>query len=180
MGGPFIFILITGIVLFFPFFLETNIHYDLNRQKFGFEFLLFGVLKVFGGYIGTYKGGFALHVSPKKAVLLPYAQMDNERKRFSFMKTFRLISLRVTTETGAEYMLLISALQTILRTYLLANGRKHRNVENNFWLTDGDTLRVSAVSVLHFNIFMLLKVFLKYIRGKIEALWQKKTRKLTS
>lgn len=79
--------LLTAILLFFPIFLEVDIHYDMNRKKFGFALYAYKVLKLIGGYVTTYPGGIALHISPKKAILKPYSGMDSERKKFSFTRT---------------------------------------------------------------------------------------------
>ena len=104
MGRFFLFsavgLLVLAVLLFFPIFLEADIHYDMNRKKFGFALYAYKVLKLIGGYVTTYPGGIALHISPKKAILKPYSGMDSDRKRFSFTKAFRIVSLRLTTETS--------------------------------------------------------------------------------
>ena len=169
--------MITAFLLFFPIVVETDAHYDMNRKKFGFAIFLYGFLKILGGYAATYKGGIALHVSPKKAILIPYSEKDNERKKFSFVKTFRLISFILTTETGAEYLLPVSVAHTFLRAYFFILGGDKERIENNLWLTDGDVLRVSLNSVLYFNLFILIKNFLKFLKEKMQILWQKKTKK---
>ena len=161
--------LLTAILLFFPIFLEVDIHYDMNRKKFGFALYAYKVLKLIGGYVTTYPGGIALHISPKKAILKPYSGMDSERKKFSF-----------TTETGAEYLIPVSLAHTALRTVFFAAGGQRGKVENNLWLTDGDELRVSMNLVVFFNLFILLCALLKFLKEKIKSLWQRKTKKSTT
>ena len=165
------------LLLFFPIYIESDTHYDMNRRKFTFAVYLYGFLKLIGGYATTYQGGFALHVSKKKAILLPYAELNSERKRFSFVKTFRLVSLRLTTETGAEYLFPITLLQTLLRAYLFFKPEKRGKIENNVWLTDGDELRISFNSVIFFNLFIILINFLKFLKEKMKILWRRKTKK---
>lgn len=77
-----------AVLLFFPIFLEADVHYDMNRKKFGFALYAYKVIKLIGGYVTTYPGGIALHISPKKAILKPYSGMDSERKRFSLRRRF--------------------------------------------------------------------------------------------
>ena len=132
-----------------------------------------------GGYIATYDGGFALHISPKKAILVPYANLNSERKRFSFMKTFRLITLRLTAETGAEYLLPVAFANSVLRAQFLARGGDRDKIENNLWLTDGDVLRLSLHSVVFFNLYILLCNFLKFLKEKIKIVCQKKRKSTT-
>lgn len=173
-------VLITATALFFPIVVETDAHYDMNRKKFGFAVFLYKFIKVIGGYAATYEGGVALHVSPKKAVLIPYSKMNSERKRFSFVKTFRLIAFTLTTETGAEYLMPVWVAQTALRAYFFATGGEKENVENNLWLTDGDVLRISLNSVVYFNLFILLRSFIKFLKEKIKILCRKKIKKSTT
>ena len=159
--------------------IESDTHCDLNRKKFGFAVFLFKRIKIIGGYIATYNGGIALHVSEKKAILIPYSQMNSERKRFSFIKTFRLIAFNLTTETGAEYLLPVALAHTALRAYFFTIGGDKDKIENNLWLTDGDTLRVSLNFVIFFNLYILLKNFIKFLKEKIKILWRKRKKKST-
>ena len=181
MGRFFLFsavgLLVLAVLLFFPIFLEADIHYDMNRKKFGFALYAYKVLKLIGGYVTTYPGGIALHISPKKAILKPYSGMDSDRKRFSFTKAFRIVSLRLTTETGAEYLIPVSLAHTALRTFCLSIGGQSGKIENNLWLTDGDELRISLNLVTFFNLFILLGALANLLKEKIKSLWQKKTKK---
>ena len=162
------------ILLFFPIYLELDFHYDVNRRKLGFVVYLFKFFKLIGGYISTYVGGLAAHLTEEKAVIIPYAQLDGERKKFSFLKTFRLKTLNITMETGAEYLLPAATLHALLRGYFFAIGGKKEHIENNLWLTDGDLFRISSNCVLFFNGYILLKNFIKFLKEKMKILWRKK------
>ncbi len=178
--GRLLFVIIgVMILLFFPFYLESNVHYDVNRRKFAFSFELYKVIKIVGGYVATYPGGIAVHLSKKKAVLVPYADIQKEGKRFSFMRTFRLKSFNLTTETGVEYFLPIATAHAFLRTYFFIKGGKKEDIQNNLWLIDGDVLRISLHSILFFNIFILLCSLFKFLKEQIKIIWQKKIKKST-
>lgn len=168
------------LLLFLPIYIESDVHYDMNRKKFAFVVSLYGVIKLIGGYVTTYKGGLAIHRSKTKAKLLPYTQLDSERKRFSFIRTFRLRAFTLTTETGVEYLFPISFIHAVLRTYFFIIGGKKENIENNLWLTDGDVLRISLNSVLFFNIFILLCNLFKFLKEKLIILWRTKNKKSTT
>ncbi len=183
MGKLFLFSAIFFLLLsllFLPIVIEMDAHYDVNRKKFGFAVYLFKKIKIVGGYLGVYEGGIALHLSSKKAKLIPYAQLNSERKRFSFIRTFRLLSFVLTTETGAEYLLPVATAHTFLRAYFFSIGGDKDKIENNLWLTDGDTLRISLNSVIYFNLFILIKNFIVFIKEKMKILWQKKIKKSTT
>ena len=172
--------MIGAFLLFFPIVLQSDAHYDMNRRKFGFAIVLYKKIKLIGGYVATYQGGLALHISSKKAILIPYSEIDNERKRFSFIKSLRLIAFTLTTETGAEYLLPVSVAHMLLRTVFFLLGGEKDKIENNLWLTDGDVLRVSFHIVAYFNLFMLLYALCKFVKEKIKILWQKKMKKSTN
>ena len=170
MGRSFFWIALVAILLlvllFFPIVFHSSAHFDVNRKKFAFSVRLYGNIKLIGGYITTYKGGVALHISPKKAILIPYKEMENERKKFSFFKTLRLIAFTLTTETGAEYLFPVALAHIILRVYFFSVGGNKEKIENNLWLTDGDVLRISLNVLVYFNLFILLKSFIKFCKEK--------------
>ena len=184
MGRSFFWIALVAILLlvllFFPIVFHSSAHFDVNRKKFAFSVRLYGNIKLIGGYITTYKGGVALHISPKKAILIPYKEMENERKKFSFFKTLRLIAFTLTTETGAEYLFPVALAHIILRVYFFSVGGNKEKIENNLWLTDGDVLRVSSHGVFFFNLFILTVHFFKFLKEKIIILCRKKSKKSTT
>ena len=59
----------------------------------------------------------------KKVFLEEYSKIERERKRFSFMRSFKVIGLNLTTETGAEYLLPIGVIHSLLRIYFFYRGR---------------------------------------------------------
>ena len=178
MGRLFLIILIVGssvlVLLFFPIYLETSAYYDMNGRKLSFCVDAYKFIKLIGGYIATYQGGFALHVSHKKAILIPYSEMNKERKRFSAIRTLRIKSLSLTLETGAEYLIPAVLVEKIAQIYFLGKGGKKKNLESNLWLTDGDRLRISFAFILRFNLFILLR---NIIKEKIKVLCQTKIKK---
>lgn len=184
MGRLFFYsvIIVVGItlVLYFPFVFETDLHYDLNGKKLGFAVYFYGIIKLIGGYVTTYNGGFAFHLSEKKVFLEEYSKIERERKRFSFMRSFKVIGLNLTTETGAEYLLPIGVIHSLLRIYFFIVGGKKENIENNLWLTDGDVLRVSSKLTVYFNIRILLGELFKFIKERVNHIWKRKRKKSTA
>lgn len=167
------------ILLFIPIYLESNAHYDLSRRKFAFSVLLYKKIPLFGGYATSFPGGIALHLGKKKAYLIPYAKMNNERKRFSFFRTFHIVSCRITTETGAEYLGISALVHMILRVYFFMRGGKKENIENNTWLTDGNVMRISAGITVRFTLFLVLKNFIGFLKENYKNICRKKKEKST-
>lgn len=168
--------------LFFPIVQDLNIYGDLGEKKLSFSLYLFGFIRLVGGYVTSYQGGVALHVSEKKAILLPYTGMDEKRKKFSFVRSFRLLSLKCTTETGAQYFAGAACVSALLKTFL-AIKKQYKKSDVNLWLTDGDVLRTSVQIVTYFSLFILgvlsAKFAVKYIIGRIRK-WKEKEKSTVS
>ncbi len=182
MGKLFFFVLILLIVcaiLFFPIYAETNAHYDMNRRKLALGIYLYKFLRIFGGYLATYSGGMAFHVSKKKAIIIPYSQVNKERKRFSVFRTFHLKSVYLTIETGAEYLLAMATIQKVLETYFTIKNTRAGLYYGVLWLNHGDFLRISLQFTVYFNLFILLRFAYKLLKEKIKRLCRKKMKNST-
>jgi hypothetical protein len=146
------------------------------RKKCAFSLYLYKKIRLLGGYITTYPGGIALHLSPKKARLLRYKNMNSERKKFSVVKTFHLDEVTLTMETGADYLIVSSLIQAFLRIYFFAKGGEKEKIENNLWLTDGDVLRISISSNFIFNFYILICNFIKFLKEKLQIIWRRRVK----
>lgn len=177
MGGLFFALLGIITLLFFPIYLSSDGHFDMNRRKFAFSVRAYDIFPLIGGYLATYNGGFAFHLSKRKVRLIPYNQINQERKRFKIYKLFRLKNITLTTETGAEYLFPVGVLHAFLRTYFFILQGKKEKIENNVWLTNGDVLRLSYNLTVFFNLFILLRYFVKFLKEKM--ICQRKTKKST-
>lgn len=183
MGKLFFFVLILSVlcaILFFPIYIETNAHYDMNRRKLTLGLYLYKIMRIFGGYLATYRGGMAFHVSKKKAIIIPYAQVNKERKRFSIFRTFRLKSLRLTIETGGEYLLPMATAQAILQTYFTLKSDRSHVYQSVLWLNNGDLLRISLQFTVYFNLFIILRFAYKVLKEKIKRSCRKKMKNSTT
>ena len=165
---PAIVIAVVLFVLYVPIILYTNVHYDMNRRKAAFSLLLYNCIPLIGGYIGIYPGGVALHTSRYKARLYSYKQVNDQRKRISLLKGIRIIGGTLHTETGAEYLLEVGALQAILRVIFFIRGGKKEHIANSVWLTDGDQLKIALRLGIYCNGYMLLCAFIKSIKEKLQ------------
>ena len=161
-----IIVLVLLLLLFVPIDLETDAYYDINGRKLAFSVNAYRLIPLVGGYVATYPGGIAFHLTKKKAVVLPYSQVKDEQKRFSFMRTFWLKNARFHIETGAEYLFPVLLLQRCLQIYTLTKKGKKTELENELWLSNGDTLKLSANFLIRFTIYKLLRSILKNVKEK--------------
>ena len=156
------------LILFFPIIFDVHLHYDMNRRKCGFGIYAYKIFKIIGGYIATYAGGLAMHISDKKALLIPYTDLNNERKRFSFVRFFRLQRMSLTIETGADYLFVSTLGHMILRAYYFIIGGDRAKMKNNLLLVHGDELRIGLHCALLFNLWMVICSSIKFLKEKIQ------------
>lgn len=174
-----------AVLLLFPVFLSLDAYTDIPKNKIFFSVHAFGVLKVIGGYIVLHRGGLAVHLSRKKAVFVPYADMQNERKKFEITAGFQLYTLWTSVEIGdqtlpAAAFWTAAFLQICSRTVLpvFRKGKKFLCLQNGVLLRHGgDAAMVTAHLVTVFNQLTVLIAFAKIILEAIINLWKKKKRK---
>jgi hypothetical protein len=106
--------------------------------------------------------------------------MNDERKRFAFIKTFRLIRVHLMVETGANYLMPALIGTAFLRVYLQNKAQFLQTYQSRIWLGNGDILRISGNWLLFFNLFIVAKNFIVFLKEKTKILWRKKTEKSTT
>lgn len=168
---------------FLPIFQTLDVYADARKGKLAFSLRLFGFIKLLGGYFGIYKDGVVLHSSYKKVYLLPYREMDEKRKKFSFVKSFRLFSFRVAIESGAEYALYTAILDRLYACAKEIAPQKSilkKRMLLSLWLTDGDILRACGKITTYFNLTTILKSFFIFLSSRIKGGTTKKWKNANS
>ena len=177
MGRFFLFTVvfaITLIVLFFPIFIGVSIYFDEKERKLVFNLNLYKKIKLKGGYFTRYEKGFVLHANKKKAILLPYKQLNSKRKAFSIVKTFEFISIKGVLEGNLEIISPFLILDKIFEQCKEINPW-FQQFDFSFWVTEKNSLKFSVESIFFFTNFLLLLELFKFIRGKVK--WLLKTTK---
>lgn len=166
------------IALFFPILISGSLHFDFKRGKYAFCFKIYKKIRIFGGYASFYPEGIALHVSNKKAILLPFRDLNSKRKNFSFVKTFELLSLKMIVEVPIENLLPLVLLDRILNFVKKINGQLDKY---NFlvWGSKDENLKINAKCTLFLNNFILLMNLLQFLWRKIKKICQGKAKKST-
>ena len=57
----------------------------------------------------------------------------------------------------------------------ISSDSRFEKLENNLWLADGDLLRFSVNFIVRFNLFIILRNFIIFLKEKIKIIWQKKS-----
>ena len=79
---------VLAAVLLLPIVLSIHLYLDVGEKKLYFGVYVLRVIKLFGGYAAPVRGGVAVHLSRRKAVLLPYAELFAAGKKFEIARCF--------------------------------------------------------------------------------------------
>ena len=147
-------------IAFFPITVSLDVHLDLKARKLFFGVRLYGLLRLLGGYIEPRAEGIAVHLSRKKALLLPYGQMLLSRPDLNKLHGFHITEVQAITETGtdAHDIFLAAALLSLGNAAGAAFQGKCR-IRNDVLLSTGTRL-TSRIKV-KFNLFAVLVLLIK-------------------
>lgn len=165
-------ILLFVILLLLPVTVTIETYFDSSTNKIGCLILLYGFIKLLGGYLAPCPKGVAFHVSDKKALIFSYKQMEEGRKRFSPKSGIRLNNAYVYVQTGAEYLLQALYVEQIVKWIALFG--KQRNVISRITLHHGDSLHIYAKFSVQTRATRQIIELIKYLFGRIREKWQKK------
>lgn len=130
MGEFFVYSFFFGtLLMLFPVFVDADIYLDARENRGWFSLSLYHFLRLFGGYAQLRQEGIVFHLSKKKAIVLPYGEMSNARKKFEITKGFQLMRLHQLLETGgaqnAKSILLAAILSALGGTAYAFLREKH-------------------------------------------------------
>lgn len=158
----FLILMLIAAVLLFPISVSAYIYLDWDTGKAGFALYLYGVIRVLAGYAKPYGKGIAFHITRKTALLMPYGEMVNARKKFEITKGFAVCRYRQVIEIGAleHTAAAIAGGMAVRKLTDLIFGMIGRRTDT--WL-EGDVLvdttrggfRASADAVIAFNLFVI-------------------------
>ena len=175
MGGFFIFLglFLFIFILFFPLYVETDFHYQLQDKKIAVAVYLCKHFKILGGYLTDCPGGFALHISREKARLLPIFDRKGGLQKANFLHRFQISNFAITTETGAEYIPLAICLHAVIKGYFLYQGGEKEGFQSHIWLKNGEDFLITIHSVARINLYMQICTGIRLLKEK----WRNARRK---
>ena len=172
MGGFLIFLSIV-LLLIMPIYISIDLYFDVVSGKIGCQISLYEKIKVLGGYFTPCAGGFALHISDKKAKLLTYEQIEAGRRQLSFESGIRLISIRCIAEVAPEYLFGVWTIDNLLKTIFIFRTEKPI-LESAIYLNESG-FRVFTRVCLRFNLFRILLGLVEYLYRRIKGCRKKKS-----
>ena len=155
-------------LLFFPIYVEACAYYNIQEKKLGVAVFLFKKIKIIGGYISDYPGGFAFHTGGDKVFLMPLMDRNSRKKRISVFRRFQLSDFAINTETGAEYLPLIMIINSFFKRYFVYQGGEIGSYQSHIWLKNADCLKISINAVARINVYMQICALIRLIKEKLK------------
>lgn len=163
------------IFLLFPIFIRINVFADVAQKKIYFSLYLFRLFKLYGGYLTFDKNGMVFHITDKKAVLLPYCEMIDTRKKFEVTRGFLVLKYSQVAEIGysddAAFGILIVSLVNIFTGiaagYLAVKKNCSAFSGDVILREDQDCCKISFSATVMFNFAILLVAGIKILLRKI-------------
>lgn len=149
-------VLIIFTVLIFPIFVNFDflLKKDLKRLFLGVH--LFGMIPVAGGYVERGEKEFILHLSEKKAIILPYEKVFSIRKKFKPLKDYHFIGLWLVLDIGSDNGSVTPLAVGGITDYVLS-------IFKNYFYFSKPYLKINSTV----NVFMGEDVFNVYFSGTV-------------
>ena len=175
MVNIIIVLLLTAAIMLFPIFLTVNFYMDVSTKKAWFSLYVLHMIKIYGGYATIYKEGIAFHLTKNKAVLLPYKEAINTRKKFEITRGFFVAAYSHVIELGAEELnsvtiqltSLLNIASNILGIILIAKKNCHSYKGDVILQNNQACVKFSSRLVFAFNLLILVVAITKIILEKI-------------
>ena len=171
--GRFLVFLMVVILLILPIYISIDLYFDVVSGKIGCQVSLYEKIKLLGGYFTPCAGGFALHLSEKKAKLFTYQQIEAGRKQLFFESGLKITSIRWIAEIAPEYLFGVWTIDNILKTMLFCQRGKPM-LESAMYLRESG-FRVFTRATLRFTLILLLVGFVKYLYRRIKGCQKRKS-----
>ena len=176
------------LLFLLPIFVYVDGYLDVKENKLWFSISLYRHIRAFSGYSQLSKDGIAIHLTDKKAVILPYADMSKTRKKFEITKGFQLWRFHQIIEVsgankpyGVMLAAVIQAVSAQAFSYL-KTAHPFLSLRNSTVLSDRTELKISLQVATVFNGLVLsiaftkklLEAIINWIRKKrLETSWKK-------
>ena len=171
--GSFLVFLIVVLLLIVPIYISIDLYFDVVSGKIGCRISLYEKLKLLGGYFTPCAGGFALHLSNKKAKLFTYGQIEAGRRQLSIEGGLRVASIRWIAEIAPEYLFGVWTVDNMLKSVLLFQRQKPI-LESAIYLNESG-FRVFMRTTCRFTLLAMLIGLVEYLYRRVKGCQKRKS-----
>ena len=171
--GSFLIFLMIVLLLIVPIYISTDLYFDVVSGKIGCQISLYKKIKLLGGYFTPCAGGFALHVSDKKARLFTYQQIEAGGRQLTFESGLKVTSIKCIAEIDPEYLFGVWVVDNLLKTALLFQ-RQMPILESAVYLKESG-FRIFLRASLRFTLIAILQGLVKYLYRRVKGCQRRKS-----
>ena len=174
-----IFVLTLVIVIFcviiFPIFINFDIYFNLDYKKLYYKISLFGFVKVISSYVEINDQGILIHLTKRKAILIPFYNLLDMKQKVKPIKDYHLIKfyslLELGNKTDAVLALNICFLynyfSNFIEWYFYHKKPYFKLINNSLFYEDKSVLNISIDATITFNLLMIFISIIKILVEKI-------------
>lgn len=172
------------ILLTFPLFVKFDVCYIKTKNKMFYKISLFNVIKILKGYVELIKEGIVIHLTKRKAIIIPYKNIVGIRKKFKPLKDYHFIKLNSILEIGFKDDLVNSFFVGNVNNFIFEfvnwffyHKKPYVNLKNKTLLFENDKrLNYFLELTVVFNMLMILVSGIKILMEKILYVFRNKAR----
>ena len=158
-----LFIIVLIIIL--PIVLSLYLFLDFTNKKLYFGIYLFGFIKILSGYVNVRdKGGFYLHISNNKAIIIDNSTLQKIGGGTSFINAFQFSEIVLITDVSLNNIklifsiLFVNKIGQIINKIIYSNNKLPKIRSNVLILSDLEKVfNLKCKAVLSFNILCIVK-----------------------
>ncbi len=166
--------IISFIIIIFPLLLNINLLFIKEHKKLYFTLGLYKI-SFLSGYVEIVDDSLAIHLSNKKAIIIPFKSFFELEKKIKPLKDYHVIKFKYLVELGSENNMLSSVSIGFIINYVFNIGKKIVNGIKPYVTIDGQTdvyenknvFNVYIRASVLFNLLMVLLSLIKIILEKI-------------
>lgn len=160
--------------LFLPIILDLGIVFPLKAKKGYFSIKLFNFIPIFSGYLELLKDGLCIHISKRKAKILPYKNLLRINNTLKPIKDFQIIYFNCCIDYGLKenvflplYLGYVSCLIGNVIGKALSERKQYLTYNSNVNVYNLDVFNVYIKSKILFNLLLVILEILRFLLEKI-------------
>lgn len=163
------------VLLIFPIYLNGYLYFTLDIKKLFFSIRIFKVIKILSGYAELKKDGIFIHLTRKKAVLIPYSSLTGMKKKVKPLKDYHIIKWEFEADLGFSNNTLLALESAFFVNYITSfinwitsNVKPYLIIKNNVNVYESQSVfRIYFYGTVLLNLLMIILSLIKIILEKI-------------
>lgn len=168
-------VLIIISIIIFPIFLSGNFNISQQKLKLFYKLKLFRIFTILKGYAEFINEGIIIHLTKRKAVIIPFENLFEVKKKVEPLKDYHLISCSFNAEIGNKENIFepLSTAFTLNYIYnyikwFLYHKKPYFKSNVKIEVFDSkDVFELYLNGTVVFNLLMVLISIIKILMGKL-------------